>query len=201
MGHFAEVASGDRAPGEKANAIVDHYTWLTLLPFDTYKAESEDYVGKAGSGADLMRGRLAAMFDKFIKLGPDEQVTITTGERDGICQSCIVGNHCVDMGTEFTMPVGERYLRIYNGQIGDMSNLQRFLAIGQKLTAEGVVGPELGSPIRCEETKIEPSVHAAPIHTAENLIGPNGFATDFEYQSPVMATAGYVKTVLAHWDI
>ncbi|HSX29522.1 MAG TPA: hypothetical protein VLE73_03105 [Candidatus Saccharimonadales bacterium] len=61
----------------------------------------EDVYGTTPAENEAALTGLATFFQNFKDLAPDEPVTFTALGKDGICASCVIGNHCDKIRTRF----------------------------------------------------------------------------------------------------
>lgn len=188
LGHYAELASWRSDPNDLANLLVETQIHNSKGS-EADQSYAEDVIGTTPQEAQLIKDRYHSIFTKFVELESGDAVLITTGEKDDMCQCCLVGNHCVARGPEMAVDTKEGRLQVYEHDLADMRAITAFKKLAATLTANGKLDPALGTS----------SVAYVPRPTpaATPIIESNGIT----FETPIQASAGYVKVVLAHWGL
>ncbi len=189
LGFYAELASWRSDPQDLAEALVEGRLRDRSRTHEQ-QVYAKDVIGTSTEQAGLVLARYRSIFTRFVQLEKDYPVIITTGAKDHICQSCIIGNHCSARGSEMSVDVEEGRLQVYESDLGDMFYIHAFKKLAGRLAERGhLVDPALGTYSVAYVP--EPTQGAIPI------LGWNNVA----FEPPLLANAGYVKAVLSQWGL
>jgi hypothetical protein len=196
---YASLAQGLADPASLDDFLVKRHGFTQTIMSPAAQANLHDITGGSRHGARRVYARRVALYERFLGLKDDDPVTLTTGERDGICQSALVGRHCPIQGQEIAMTVDERAVRVYDCQLSDMYNVGKFLSLGQSLQAAGVIDMKPGAIQYHEVDEVTPSNNALPL--AQSFFGGlSALSADIvSYQVPVTIRADFLRSVLTHW--
>ncbi len=61
---------------------------------EPYRGYTQDVFGSSPEQAEVVRAGLRRFFEDFLNLPDDATVAIVAGQRDAICNLCVIGNHC-----------------------------------------------------------------------------------------------------------
>ncbi len=185
---YAELASWRADPRALARSLVESRLH-ERQGSEEKQAYSQDVVGTTQEEAELVASRYRTLFTTFEELGQDDLIVITTGAKDGICESCVIGDHCSNRGFEMAAETEHGALQVYESDFQDMRSISAFKKLAGRLAAQGKLDPELGSPSIAEVPA--PTADATPILKAHKV----------DFEPPLQAGAGYVKAVLSHWGL
>ena len=185
---FADIASWRADPRTLSDVIIEGKLRDRQGDADR-QAYAYDVIGDTPEETAQVRDRHRAIFERFVDLEPDDTIVVTTGERDLICQGCIIGRHCEDRGEEMVADTEYGQLQVYKNDLLHMRAIRAFKRLAAKLEKEGKLDPALGAPVVA--TLPHPTPDAVPIPEAD------GAMVELPFQAP----AGYMKAVLQHWTL
>ena len=151
----------------------------------TRRQDSESYIrdvlGDSEKTTERFIESTRRVFEQYVQLPDKAPITITVGAPDGICSSCILGDHCrANEGVLLTEGrEAPYYLRFTQSDVLAVKKFEAIsmaLALTNTLSNEGLLTSEIDHVLTTPEQK---DVYAVP----------------------VTAPASYVKTLLLYWEL
>lgn len=198
LDRFAELQAGYWSPTGLSKAMVNRHRFMKGWGGEAL-AHAQDVIGTRKRDERKVQQGLAAVLGKFVDLEPDDLIMITAGEPDGICQSCVIGNHCIDQRKELAIISNGQRTRVYENELADMLAVGKFLRVKDQLLASSEIDPAISTVEVDPTARTEPSLDAIPAADAQ-LSWTGGLNLSVvEYQDPITVRADLVRAVLSKW--
>jgi hypothetical protein len=156
---------------------------LDVLKRGDREAYIRDTIGDSDKTEARFQEGIRRVFETYVNLPDEHPVTITVGAPDGICNSCILGDHCKQNINAVLFTEGREAPYLLRAGYGDVIAVKKFLAVSACLALTKRVVPNPGS---------------ISSHWEHILQTPE---QRDKYAVPVTAEAGYIKNVLQYWEL
>lgn len=143
---------------------------------DNDKTDTTYHVDVFGTTTTERNNAVAGMTDflsTFWKLDPDHEVKIVTKRLDGICKSCVLGNHCnVDLNSDPAEGETEPFITLDN----DSEYMSRFIQTALKLKLDDAFAKTSEPTERISGLVAESQVIATDARTVKRVIQDHHFS-------------------------